>query len=387
MSRRITQCFLDETDGCYFNHLLQSFIFVDSELSRFCLAQIETGCDIQSLVKDIVTVFGKPAEEVSKDLEQLVPGVLDSCLPYPTSIASNAEIFRNANRPAEIPCNLSAVREIAGISVRIGFNAPAELSAFQHITFGSLATENKADLCDIAIVRTDDNYCVKTNSTVLDENISLNTACLYAYNIAEDLAAKRLDPLVIFHAGGIQHKTSKKVAIFPGLGNTGKSTLMYGLASQGHGLLNDDVIPFLEHGSIMALGSTVKLREGSWQLCSSQQSILNTIPTILSDAERLKLIRFENDATEQLQQAGVNLRASHIIVPEYNPAAEPQTIEISKSTALQAIISAESIFKKPVTHKAIAQLSEWLRNTICYKIRYHNLETALIQTDKILTTG
>jgi hypothetical protein len=66
------------------------------------------------------------------------------------------------------------------------------------------------------------------------------------------------------------------------------------------------------------------------------------------------------------------------MIPKYSSNAQQPTInKISHFEALQAIIKADSLIKKPFKKENINGLIDWVKSNQCYKLEYKNLIDAI----------
>lgn len=354
----------------FFDNKTQSFLEPDA-WGQICLSGMVDGLTVEEIVEEIALHSDTSVRKVKSEINRFVTELDNVDISSPFSL-DNRQAFVRAKTKANLPCCCAGVRQCNGSSVTIGFDSKELRDAFQAITFDSLQM-TKDNVCDIYLSKNDHGYKVSTPDDVVDSYCTLEQSILIAYCKSDDVLAKRMDSLLfIAHAGAVTK--SGVTALLPGPGSSGKSTLVASLGSSGYNIVHDDIVPVLENGSLISLGSNVKLRERSWSVIKALYPSISNLPVLeATDGTLVKLTQPIKPYGDVIDSGECQL----IIVPEFDPNSTAKLTQISPLEALYTLIESESLLKKPAECPILDDICSWVGGRHCFTARYPDMNCGL----------
>ncbi len=371
---RVTKHAIGE-DVTFFDTKTQSFLHPEG-WAQIYLSGLADGLDENELAKEIASHCSESTSKIADDIRRFLAelGQIDTYKPF---AFDNREIFTHARTTGSFKCLAAGVRHCNGATVTIGFSSNELRDAFQCLTFDSLElTEDRE--CDVYVSGNQQGVVIRAIGRQNPDVFPLYQGLLIAYCTSDDLLAKRLDVLFIAHAGAVGR--AGLAALMPALGSSGKSTLVASLGFNGYEAINDDIVPVLNQGSIVSLGTTVKLRQESWPLIQTLYPGIDQLPVINSERDGLmKLVQPASHATDLYD-------CQMVIVPNFDADAKPRLERITPLEALYKLVESESLFKKPAESETLDRICSWVGAKECYRISYPDTDSGLSLVEEVFTS-
>lgn len=262
-------------------------------------------------------------------------------------------------------------------NVIVSFDGLEQFDRFQELTNKSLTSHLPyGDVeSDIHLSAANNRYTVTSRDEMTVHCATLDEAILCVHCHIDDLVAKMLDPLLIAHAGAVSYQGNG--ILIPGQGRAGKSSLVALLASTHCELINDDIVPIRNDGSLIPLGRSVKLRSPTWSYINSCVHRISGAESIEIASDTVKLLMFDE------QDSGTAPFCRTVITPEFDPA-RPATIErMTAAEILKVLVDCNSLFRRPLSLSSLAIMNAWVDQLSGYHITYRNTEESLQLVNRI----
>ena len=175
--------------------------------------------------------------------------------------------------------------------------------------------------------------------------------------------------LTALHAAAVHN--GQRALVFPALGGAGKTTLTAALLAAGFGYLSDDVAPLdAETLEVWPLPLPLRIKPGSVALLRTRYPELATLPAYGPARQAVRLLpppRFDPAA------AGRRYPVAGLVFPEYRPGAAATMQPISSLEALQRLLAAEALLRRPLIPEHINRLLAWLEVAPAWRLEYDDL--------------
>lgn len=349
----------------YFDISAHKFLFTDA-LSEYILAGLLSGEPLCSIVESLAGFFGKPPEEIHLDAMTF----LSNCCQVENS---------TTEKQTELCRSLSESKDEVLVTVSLKCSNQTVIIGFTR----KIDCEN---WCELESVRPNASTCVDDVDIVLlkKSGLSFDILCpqlepvvasceseayLLLRSLAEDVAAKRLSPAIVLHAGAVVRNSN--AIVFPAIGGSGKSTLVAGLCSKGYSLVHDDILPLDNKGFVHSVGQFIKLKPGSWPVLELLGTSAQVSAKIPFGSTQVRTYRFPNRIHDS------PFLARWLIVPKFDENATPKATQLSSLEALQALVRADSYFKLPIDNTKMDNIIGWVENLDCWSIEYPTMQDAI----------
>ena len=179
--------------------------------------------------------------------------------------------------------------------------------------------------------------------------------------------------LTALHAAAVHN--GQHALVFPALGGAGKTTLTAALLAAGFGYLSDDVAPLdAETLEVWPVPLPLRIKPGSVALLRTRYPELATLPAYGPARQAVRLLpppRFDPEAAiRRYPVAG-------LVFPDYRPGAAATVQPISPLAALQRLLAAEALLRRPLVPAHIRRLLAWLEVTPAWRLEYDDLAAAV----------
>lgn len=363
-------------DIAFFDTKTQSFLR-PLGWGQIYLSGLADGLDENELAREIASHCGESIGKVTDEVQRFLTEIESIDTSQPLAL-DNRKIYANAKTAGTFPCRFAGVKRCNAAKVTVGFDNEKLRDSFQALTFNSLElSDNK--LCDVYVREQNGRIVIDAAGRLDSVACSLRGGVLAAYSTIDDLLAKRLDTLFIAHAGAVSKEGV--AALLPALGSSGKSTLVAGLGLCGYDIINDDIVPVLENGTLVSLGGIVKLRETAWPVVESLGTDIGCLPIIKSEHHKpVKLMQ-----TERASKSTPNpsFYCQIILIPKYDPDTKPRLERIPPLEALYKLVESESLFKKPAESETLDRICSWVGAKECYRISYPDTDSGLSLVEEV----
>lgn len=223
---------------------------------------------------------------------------------------------------------------------------------------------------------TPEHWCLYLNDRVWAEGCGIDEACVTVLNALVDVACRAHDRLIVIHGAGLRLNDGRGVLLIAP-GGHGKTTLAAALNAEGMGLLGDDVVPVTMNGDLLALGTPLCLKSGSWPI------LTNCRPELMESSS----IRRFGQEVRYLVPLGPSVRRpvrpSFLLFPQYQTGSSPQFQRLDAVSALRNIIEAESVIRN-LTQAKLQTLAQWVSTIPAYRLVYPDLASGSALVHHIL---
>jgi hypothetical protein len=180
---------------------------------------------------------------------------------------------------------------------------------------------------------------------------------------------------LLLHAAAAEH--DRRAVLLPAPSESGKSTLVAGLAASGFRYLTDDIAP---------------VTVDTWRVQPYPKPIaiaadtLHLFPKLAArpdeEAEYIGEDAFLTGAQLGCEPARESI-ARLVVVPQFAPDAEPELTELTRAATL-VLLAEQSFNFAQFGSTALTGLAQLLRECRCYRLRYRDLDAAVQIVSELL---
>lgn len=203
---------------------------------------------------------------------------------------------------------------------------------------------------------------------------AVGAACSLMVSLAETLVTENPGRLC-FHGGAALF--SGRLVVFPGRSHAGKSTMIARLASGGHTVFGDDILPLDEAGDGVALGVAPRLRLPLPARASPAFRAFVAAHAGAADGRYHYLALPEG----RLAQRGAAAPLGAIVLLDRHPSGPAAIHDAPRSLALK-LLARQSVSSAEDARPLLAQMHAIVQRLPCYVLSYADLEeaAALLET-------
>jgi len=166
--------------------------------------------------------------------------------------------------------------------------------------------------------------------------------------------------------------------VLPGIGGSGKSTLVAALSHCGWQYWCDDTVPFQTNGKARAVPLNICLKEGSWRALRPYCQNLEGLATHHRYGRDVKYLPLNEGQT----QPAYALPVDFMVFPKYSREAPASLKRIPPAEALQRLIEAQTWVSPEPRHAAA--LIRWISTLAAYQITYDTLDQGVSFMNRIV---
>ncbi len=169
--------------------------------------------------------------------------------------------------------------------------------------------------------------------------------------------------------------------VFPGIGGSGKSTLMAALTASGWTYWCDDTVPVDVHGRAGAVPLRPCLKSGSWEVLRSFYPDLDTLPVYQRCDKEVRYLPLKHERKNCRSMLPVHA----LVFPAYTPGCSQKLCSLTPVEGLQRLIKAQS-WISPDPDRTAAMI-DWLGTIPTYSLHYHSLDWAITRLEQLAQNG
>ena len=205
---------------------------------------------------------------------------------------------------------------------------------------------------------------------------TLDAALLAILTALTGLACRPAECLLIVHGAGLL-TPDRRGLLLVAPGGSGKTTLAAALNADGLALLHDDVVPVDLHGRLLALGTPMALKAGSWPILASRRPELASWPVTQRHDQPVRLL-------PPLGQAPRNpVAPAALLFPGHRPGAPLLRERLSAEQALQGLVNSETV-TRDLSQAKLERLARWVESVPAWSLTYPDLGQGLAGVRAIL---
>lgn len=236
--------------------------------------------------------------------------------------------------------------------------------------FSNLPTIDQKD-CEntIELIKEGDEYIIFANRMELERTPLELVAVGRVIQSMVELGYPTTTWMAFIHASA--GALNGKGFVFPGIGGSGKSTLMAALAKSGWTYWCDDTTPLDTLGQAAAVPLNHCIKSGSWDILASYYPDLYSLPTYYRSHKDVRYLPAKSEQTYFSSTMPVH----HLVFPVYLADCPQELQPLSPVEGLQFLVDAQS-WISPDPDLA-EKLIRWIKKTPAYRLNYHSLEWAI----------
>lgn len=169
--------------------------------------------------------------------------------------------------------------------------------------------------------------------------------------------------------------------VFPGIGGSGKSTLMAALAKCDWVYWCDDTVPLDIDGNAGAVPLSHCIKSGSWDVLTQYYPDLKTLEVHHRGDKNVRYLPLNPEQTNFTTTLPVHT----LVFPTYSPGS-PQTLQpLSPVESLRLLIEAQSWISHDPTYAG--ELVRWISVIPAYSLNYYSLDWAVEELNHLVRTN
>ncbi len=235
----------------------------------------------------------------------------------------------------------------------------------------------------IDVISQENRFLIVIDGVIGELANSVEYAVLMAFRELDKLHGSREDWLILLHAAGVSWGNDG--IIIPAASGSGKSTLSAALIRHGFHFINDDIIP-VERSThkLIPLPISLCIKSGSWDPLLPYYPELPELRAYDRYGIKTKFLPPPKDKHRQ-----TTYQARYLIIPHYEPGSDHHLESVSTVEGLQTIINGNSQLhqrpNQPLIPGKIEELTNWISQLNCFRLRYSHLDTAIEMITKLVS--
>ena len=165
--------------------------------------------------------------------------------------------------------------------------------------------------------------------------------------------------------------------IFPGIGGSGKSTLMAALVKSNWTYWCDDTVPLDIHGRVGPIPLCSCIKSGSWDVLASYYEDLEKFPVVNRCGKDVRYLTLSQDLIHFSETQPVH----SLVFPLYTQDKPQKLQPISPVEGLQRLVEAQSWISPDPAHAEA--MIHWISTIPIYTLNYSSLDWAISQLKRI----
>ena len=367
-----------DKESIIFSKYSHNIHFLNELSTQIWQQYVKAKLSVAEISKEVTQKFEIPYDVARQDIESIIRYWVSSFTDNPFD--KNKVLLQKTKKEISFTENPDTYKyqliiQLPTICIRINCNEPISTKAIKVIFNYLLITPpdyNKHTVdYDLFIVESKNSFLICLTDQLLETANTIDEIAVMVHRAVTELACNHHEWIATLHASAVAY--NNYALVFPAVGGSGKSTLAASLIQSGFKLINDDVVPLLENKILSPIPVSLCIKSGSWEVLKKWYPHNETLTVY--GRNNLHVKYFQPTLGSIQEQA---IKSKFIIVPQYCTQPKKATIHaISHFEALQEIIKAESLLKKPFEKENITKLVDWVKSNQCYKLEYQELDDAL----------
>ena len=185
------------------------------------------------------------------------------------------------------------------------------------------------------------------------EGTGLDEALVALVSALMDLGADSANRLLVVHGAGLAMPDGRGLLLIAP-GGSGKTTLAAALNAESHGLLNDDVVPVTPDGRLVALGTPICLKAGSWPVLSELRPDLAKTAGMRRHGQTVRFLPPRGPRVTRPVPTGL------LLFPRYLPGSAPVAEALTPEAVLRGVIEADAVIRD-LTQEKLEGIVRWVQ--------------------------
>lgn len=337
------------------------------------------GHDLQGITNKMSELFAISEDQIASDIQ------------HAFTEWENAGLFRSqATNILPEPCNLSYK---PSFSIPLRWHSEHSYQFFDCIIHMRCATEEIANslhplfshlsVMDLQtsvkftldVVCGASGYELQEKGAVVFSSESLDALAMGITNCVIQKAYHAGDNLIGMHAGAVAH--NNHCIVMPGASGSGKSTLTAALVHAGMTYLSDEVVP-LDRTTLEAvpLPLCLNIKAGSFPVLSNHLGKLDR-PKGYQYGQRS--VYYQQPWNYQETKPTKRYPVNCMVFPYYEKGATTSLTSLSAATALQRLMTTQSVVARPTDLADIKKLVSWIQSVPVFELKFESLHDAIDQ--------
>ncbi|MFT6288587.1 MAG: putative 2-oxoglutarate/Fe(II)-dependent dioxygenase YbiX [Alcanivorax sp.] len=324
---------------------------------------------VGDLVSDLASHFGAPKQQIQDDVDQLNQDWKSAGILPESATLIDMEPEQEAES--------TQLCSIASTLIQIGYN-DKQVELLLRPLLQPLEVAVKASpIRQISVIELPEGHAVRIDQGSVG---IIKSAAMAVANILSELYS--IAPIsggASLSIGGGALGVSQKAILMPGLLNSGRSALLYAMASQyNYDFLCGSSIPFYRgNGTIEAMPMPVKLRQADIELLGDRYA---ESPALYgTESDQIRLI-----PAPVTQNDGRRYSPSLIVFARYDAAQKTTLTELDAMDGLSRLMAAGSYFIQGVCYEDVMQVFKQVKRIPIYELCFSDLESAFKALDPVL---
>jgi hypothetical protein len=166
--------------------------------------------------------------------------------------------------------------------------------------------------------------------------------------------------------------------IFPGIGGSGKSTLMAALAQSGWAYWCDDMVPVDTEKRVAPVPLSHCIKAGSWDVLAPYYNGFEKLP-VFNRCDRAVRYLVPSPAQPHFSETQP---VHSIVFPLYTPGKPQRLLPVSPVEGLQRLVEAQSWISPDPSHAE--EMINWISTIPIYTLEYNFLDWAINQVNQLV---
>ena len=223
------------------------------------------------------------------------------------------------------------------------------------------------------------DWQLRQEATVAAAGHDLDTAVVMTLSALVELGCQTANRLLVVHGAGLAlHDGRGLLLIAPG--GSGKTTLAAALNAEGYRLINDDVVPVTPDGQLIALGTPLCLKPGSWPVLAPHRPDLAAAATYQRYGQPVRFLAPRGPRITTPLPPGL------LLFPRYQPGSAPGIEPLTPTSVLQNLIAADAVIRN-LTQAKLEAIVRWVQTAPAYALTYPDLDSGLALVHQVLAEG
>ena len=165
--------------------------------------------------------------------------------------------------------------------------------------------------------------------------------------------------------------------IFPGIGGSGKSTLMAALAQSGWAYWCDDTVPVDTQKRVAPVPLSHCIKSGSWDVLAPYYKGFEKLPVFNRCDKEVRYLVSSPAPPHFSETQPVH----SLVFPLYTPGKPQELLPIPPVEGLQRLVEAQSWISPDPAHAG--EMINWISTIPIYTLKYYSLDWAIIQLNQL----
>jgi hypothetical protein len=330
----------------------------------------------QAIAEALTQRFGRPISETLADVRTTCRWVTTELQEnIPAEVPVEGAPASGSATPQTLRADLCSCRtlqlSIADASIDLRIDHPAMAEAV-----GTLLEDSET--CSpgpcththtLRLAGSPDAWTLHADGVVRTEGTTVDEAIVQVVSALMDIGADIRSRLFVAHGAGLALPDGRGLLLIAA-GGSGKTTLAAALNGEGWGLLCDDVVPVTPDGYLVALGTPICLKAGSWPLLAQWRPDLEETASVWRHGQEVRFLAPRGPQVYAPVPTGL------LLFPRYRPGSKPVAEPLAPEVVLRRVVEADAVIRD-LTQEKLEGIVRWVQSAPAYAITYPDLDSGL----------